>query len=77
MAVVDGVEFILAVEDVSALAGEGRHAEPAESPRQARRFLLAKGSGPSIPSHPHTEEVSPRQEDGGSKCSLKPSFNLE
>lgn len=73
----DSVELVLAVEDVSALAGEGGHAEPAESPRQARRFLLAKGSGPPFSSHPHSEEVSPRQEDGGSKCSLKPSFNLE
>lgn len=77
MAVVDGVELILAVEDVSVLAGEGGHTEPAESPRQARRFLLAKGSGPPFPSHPHSETVSPRQENGGSKCSLKPSFNLE
>lgn len=52
LAVVDGVELILAVEDASALAGEGGHAEPAESPGKACGFLLTKGSGPPVPSHP-------------------------
>lgn len=52
--VVDGMELILAVEDASALAGEGGHAEPAQSPGQACRFLLTKGSGPPVPSHPHS-----------------------
>lgn len=77
MAIVDGVELILTVEDMPALAGEGGHAEPAESTRQARWFLLAKGSRPSIPSHLHKEKISPRQKDGESKCSLKLNFNLE
>lgn len=46
------VEFILAVEDASALAGEGGHAEPAESPGQAGGFLLTEGRAPLVPSHP-------------------------
>lgn len=46
------VKLVLAVEDASALAGEGGYAEPAKSPRQACRFLLTKGRGPPVPSHP-------------------------
>lgn len=60
LTVVDGVELILAVEDAPALAGEGGHIEPAESPGQARRFLLSKGRGPPAPSHPHLGKESPR-----------------
>lgn len=60
-AVVQGVEFVLAVEDASALAGEGGDVEPAESPRQARRSLLVKRAGPPVPSHPLSAEESPRR----------------
>lgn len=67
LAAVDGVELILAVEDASVLAGEGGHAEPAESPGQARRLLLTKGSGPPVPSHPRSGRASPTREDAGSK----------
>ncbi len=56
LAAVDGVELILAVEDAPALAGEGGHVEPAESPGQARGFLLTKGSGPPVPSHPRSRK---------------------
>lgn len=52
LTVVGRVEFILAVEDASALAREGGHAEPAESPGQACGFLLMEGRAPLIPSHP-------------------------
>lgn len=52
LTVVGRVEFILAVEDASALAGEGGHAEPAESPGQACGFFLTKGRAPLVPSHP-------------------------
>lgn len=54
LAVVGRVEFILAVEDASALAGEGGHAEPAESPGQACGFFLTKGRAPLVPSHPNS-----------------------
>lgn len=50
--VVGSVEFSLAVEDASALAGQGGHAEPAESPGQACGFSLTKGRAPLVPSHP-------------------------
>lgn len=52
LTVVDSVEVVLAVEDASALAGQCGHAQPAESPGQARWFLLAKGRRPPFPSHP-------------------------
>lgn len=52
LTLVGRVEFALAVEDASALAGQGGHAEPAESPGQARRFLLRTGRAPLVPSHP-------------------------
>ncbi|CAB1435492.1 unnamed protein product [Pleuronectes platessa] len=54
MAVVDSVELVLAVEDASALAGEGGHVEPAESAGQARWFVLLKGRRPPVSSHPHS-----------------------
>lgn len=57
VAVVNGVQLILAVEDASALAGEGGHAEPAESPGQSRCLLLSKGRRPPVPSHPQSESV--------------------
>lgn len=59
MAAVDGVELVLAVKDVSALARESGHAEPAESPRQSGGFFLTKGSGPPFSSH---TRVSPGQD---------------
>lgn len=56
MTVVGRVEFILAVEDASALAGDGGHAEPAKSPGQACGFLLAKRCASLVPSHPDSVE---------------------
>lgn len=56
VALVDGMELALAVEHASALAGEGGHAEPAESPGQARRFVLMKGRRPPVSSHPHSDK---------------------
>lgn len=73
VAMVDSVELALAVEDASALAGEGGHAEPAESPGQARRFLLPKGRRPPVPPHPRSDKMA----GCGIKTSLKPRFNPE
>lgn len=50
--VVGRVELILAVEDAPALAGEGGHAEPAQSPGQACGFLLTERRAPLVASHP-------------------------
>lgn len=63
LTVVGGVEVILAVEDASALAGEGGHAQPAESAGQTGRFLLTKGSGPPFPPHPDPGKANLRCED--------------
>lgn len=60
VALVDGVQLALAVEDTSALAGQGGHAEPAECPRQPCRFLLLKGRRPPLPSHPHSDPKTGR-----------------
>lgn len=52
--VVGRVEFILAVEDASALAGDGGHVEPAKSPGQAGGFFFTKRPAPLVPSHPES-----------------------
>lgn len=54
VAVVNSVEFTLTVENASALAGQGGHAEPAESTGQSSRFVPSKGRRPTVSSHLHT-----------------------
>lgn len=54
MTIVDSVKITLAVEEASVLAGEVGHTEPAESSGKAGGFLLTKGSGPPVPSHPRS-----------------------
>lgn len=64
--VVGRVEFILAVEDASALAGDGGHAEPAKSPGEAGGFFFTKRPAPLVPSHPDLVESAKE----GRQCEL-------